>query len=243
MLKIQQVAKRTGVTVRALHHYDAIGLLRPAAVTEAGYRLYNDEDLSRLQEILFFRELDFPLAEIKTILQAPGYDRTEALAQHRKLLALKRARLDGLIDLVDQTLKGRNTMEFKAFDQTAYDQAKAQYAEEAKARWGDTEAYRQSAAREKNRAPEENARLAAEGQTILAEFGRLVGSNPAGAEAQALVARWQNHICTAYYDCGKEMLACLGQMYVADERFTQNIDQNGPGTAAFLAQAIEAYCK
>lgn len=243
MLKIQQVAKQTGVTVRALHHYDTIGLLRPAAVTEAGYRLYDDADLLRLQEILFFRELDFPLADIRQMLQAPGYDRADALRRHRNLLALKRQRLDGIIALVDETLQGGTNMKFEAFDQTAYEEAKARYAQEAKERWGGTEAYRQSAAREKGRTKEESARLAAEGRGILAEFGKLVGTDPAGGQAQALVARWQEHISAAYYDCTREILAGLGQMYVADERFAGSIDQNGAGTAAFLSQAIAIYCQ
>lgn len=115
MLTIHQMAERTGVTIRALRYYDKIGLLPPGAVSPAGYRLYGPAELERLQQILFFRELEFPLAEIKAILASPAYDRTAALTAQRALLRAKRDRLDGLLRLVEAALKGETTMEMASF--------------------------------------------------------------------------------------------------------------------------------
>lgn len=125
---VQQVARRTGVTVRALHYYDQIGLLHPARVTQAGYRLYGGPELARLMQILFFRELEVPLKEIARLMAAPAYDSHRALEQHLHLLELKRKRLDRLIDLAGRALKGENTMQFDAFDTTEIQQAQAAYA-------------------------------------------------------------------------------------------------------------------
>lgn len=124
MLTIHQMAERTGVTIRALRYYDKIGLLPPGAVSPAGYRLYGPAELERLQQILFFRELEFPLAEIKAILASPAYDRTAALTAQRALLRAKRDRLDGLLRLVEVALKGETTMEmaFTAFDRAGYEE-------------------------------------------------------------------------------------------------------------------------
>ena len=140
-MKIHEVAKLTGVTVRALHYYDKIGLLKPEEITEAGYRIYSENDLETLQQILFFRELDFSLNEIKEIIQNPLYDKTEALENHKELLVQKRDRLNGLITLVENTLKGNESMSFKEFDMTEIEENKKKYADEVKKRWGTTKAY------------------------------------------------------------------------------------------------------
>lgn len=235
-MKIGEVAKLTGVTVRTLHYYDEIGLLPPGGTTEAGYRLYNDDDLAVLQQILFFRELDFPLEDIRRILQDPQYDRTDALRRQRTLLLQKRARLDGLIALVDKTLKGEIDMSFTQFDTTEIENTKKQYAAEVKARWGQTAAYQEYAAK-----PDaDSAATTAAFDALLEEFARHRTLAPGSAAAQQLVAKLQAFITAHYYTCTDEILAGLGQMYVADERFLKNIDRHGAGTAAFMAAAIAA---
>ena len=129
-MKVSDVAKLTGVTVRTLHYYDEIGLLPPSEVTSSGYRVYNDADLEVLQQILFFRELDFSLEEIRGIMQNPAYEKETALQNQKALLVQKRDRLDRLIALVDKTLKGERDMSFKQFDTTKIEEAKQQYAAE-----------------------------------------------------------------------------------------------------------------
>lgn len=242
-MKINEVAKLTGVTTRTLHYYDEIGLLKPSEVTSAGYRLYNDEALETLQQILFFRELEFSLDDIKEIMSDPHYDRTDALAKQRDLLMHKRARLDGLIDLVDNTLRGEEDMSFKQFDMTEIEAAKTKYAAEVKARWGDTAAYAESEEKTGGYDEAQWKALSGEGQAILQEFGERRDLPPDSREAQALVKKWQSYITANFYNCTKEILSCLGLMYIGDERFTRNIDKNGEGTAAFMAGAIEFYCR
>lgn len=242
-MKVSEVAKLTGVTVRTLHYYDEIGLLKPSRVTEAGYRLYSPGDLEILQQILFFRELDFPLQEIGQILQNPTFDREAALQNHRKLLLQKRQHIDGLISLVDQTLKGVTDMSFAQFDTSVMEKTRKEYAAEAKQRWGQTEAYAQYAEKTRNYDDPQWDLINGKGAEILREFGNIRHLDPAGAEAQALVKRWQDHITANFYTCTKPILACLGEMYIGDDRFTQNIDKNGQGTALFMATAIEIYCK
>ncbi len=242
MMRINEVAKLTGVTARTLHYYDEIGLLTPREVTEAGYRLYSGENLRVLQQILFYRELGFPLAKIKEIMDSPGYDRRIALKGHRALLLKERERLDGLIALVDKSLKGEGNMSFTEFDRTEIERTKEQYAAEARERWGQTDAYRQSEKKTKNLTPEQWNNLYAESDAILREFGENRTLAPGGEQARALVKKWQMFISERFYDCPDEMLACLGQMYTADGRFTQNLDKYGEGTAAFMADAIARYC-
>lgn len=246
-MKIHEVAELTGVTVRTLHHYDAIGLLKPETVTPSGYRNYSEEDLERLQQILFFRELGFPLDEIRRIMTHPGYDKSEALSRHRELLLIKKQRLDELIALVDKTLaqqqRGEKTMEFKAFDATRFETAKAQYAEEVKNRWGDTQAYAESEAKTAQYSGDQWNAANDEAQAIFAAFAAARQLGAESPEVQALVARWQAHITKHYYTCTKEILSGLGMMYVADERFKQNLDSHGEGTAQLMSDAIAAYCK
>lgn len=242
-MKINEVAKLTGITVRTLHYYDEIGLLKPSKITDAGYRLYDSTALEILQQILFFRELDFPLNDIKEIMTNPHYDKAEALTKHRELLLQKRNRIDGLICLVDNTLKGNNDMSFKQFDMTEFEVTKKKYAAEVKERWGDTAAYAENEEKTRGYDRDQWKMLSGEGEAILREFGKNRDIQPGSNEAQSLVKKWQNYITANFYHCTKEILSCLGLMYIGDERFTKNIDQNGEGTAAFMAAAIEIYCK
>lgn len=242
-LSIGSLSKLSGVSIRALHHYDQIGLLQPSEVAESGYRYYDDAAIERLWQILFYRELDFPLAEIGEILDSPSFDRNRALTEHRNLLTQKRERLDRLIELVSNAMKGEQNMEFKPFDTSEIDALREQYAEEAKARWGNTDAYRESTKRAAQWTEADKKRMEAESGEIFSGFAALVGTDPADARVQALVARWKAFISQSYYNCTNEILAGLGQMYIADERFMKNIDKFGAGTAKLMSDAIAVYCK
>ena len=242
-LSIGSLSRLSGVSIRALHHYDQIGLLQPSEVAASGYRYYDDAAIERLWQILFYRELDFPLGDIVEILSSPAFDKNRALKEHLSLLTQKRDRLDRLIDLVSNAMKGETNMEFKEFDTSEIDALREQYAEEAKARWGNTEAYRESAKRAAKWTEADKKRLEAQSGEIFSGFAALVGTDPADTRVQALVTRWKAFISESYYSCTNEILAGLGQMYVADERFTKNIDQYGAGTAKLMSDAIAIYCK
>ncbi len=245
MKTVQEVSALSGVSVRTLHYYDEIGLLPPTTLSEAGYRLYDDAALERLQQILFFRELDFSLKEIRRVMKEERTDRQKTLRNHKKLLLLKRERLDGLIRLLEDTMKGENTMQFEEFDMSAIEQAKQEYAEEVKERWGNTQAYHESAKKTAQYGKREWAEISANNDRIYTGFAHLAkeGADPAEQPAQQLVADWQGSITKYFYHCSDEILAGLGEMYVADERFTKNIDQYGTGTAQFISDAIRHYCK
>ena len=236
MKTVHEVSQISGVSVRTLHHYDAIGLLRPTAVTEAGYRLYDDTALARLQSILLFRELAFPLKEIKRIMDDPQFDQATALEQQIRLLELQQERLSRLIDLARETMKtGVTHMDFTAFDNSKLEQ----YAAEVKERWGNTAAYQESAQRPAAEQKDAAAGLMAQ----FARMGRLRTGDPAGQEAQDAVRELQEFITKHFYTCTPEILAGLGQMYTADDRFRVSIDAaGGEGTADFAGKAIAVYC-
>ena len=238
MWTVKQVSRITGVSVRTLHHYDAIGLLRPAKVTDAGYRLYDDAALRRLQNILLFRELQFPLREIKAILDSPNFDPAAALEQQIQLLEMQRRHIGDLIAFARALQqKGASIMDFKPFDTREMEQYKA----EAKARWGGSEAWRECARKEA--AGADFAKSGRELMELLAGFGALRQLPPDAPAVQEKVAGLQAFLTEHYYACTREILCGLGQMYTEDERFRRNIDQaGGEGTAAFVRQAIEAYC-
>jgi len=239
MKTVKEVSRLTGVSVRTLHHYDALGLLKPAQVTAAGYRLYDDEALGRLQTILLFRELQFPLKEIKGMLDAPDFDPMAALEDQIRLLQLRREQLDRLIDHARQIQKtGVMTMDFNAYDTKKLDA----YAAEAKQRWGHTDAWRESQARNKTG---EQERADADGlMDIFRRLGDYRTGDPAAAKPQALIRELQRYISDHYYNCTTPILLGLGQMYAAGGEMTENIDRaGGPGTGDFARRAIEIYCK
>ena len=239
-MQIKEFAEFMGVSVRTLHYYDEIGLLLPAFVDKTtGYRFYDENSLLRMQEILFYRELDFSLKSIGEILSSPDYDKNKALKEQKKLLTLKKERLERLICAIDSAEKGENVM--SAFDNSQFEQYKA----EAKEKWGKTDAYKQHAEKTQNYSKQKWNDLAAGMDHIMAEFALCVknGKAPDSAEAQHLVKALQSHITEHYYNCTDQILAGLGQMYVADERFRSNIDKHADGTAAFICEAIEAYCR
>ena len=241
-LSVGETAKLIGVSVRTLRYYDEIGLLTPCETSEAGYRLYDEENLAKLQQILFYRELSFSLKDITKMFSHPDYDRTLALKNHRELLLLKREQIDGLISLVDATLEGAETMNKHKFTMTDITAAKEKYAEEARERWGTTDAYRESLEKEKGRSDEESARMMEQMNELIASFAALRGHAPADEAVQALVKRYQAHISKCYYQCTDEILAGLGEMYQADDRFLQSLDRFGEGTAKLMSDAIQVYC-
>lgn len=239
MRTVKEVSRISGVSVRTLHHYDAIGLLKPTKVTEAGYRLYDEEALRRLQTILMFRELGFALADIKKILDSPDFSLKEALCRHIDMLKLQRERIDRLIENANEMLKGENA-DFSAFDRSEMDK----YAKEVKERWGSTDAYRESVEKLKGRTDKEMRNME-EGLTErFAEFGRIRKMPADSDEAQDAVRKLQDYITDNFYRCTREILAGLGEMYISDGRFRDNIDKaGGEGTADFVGRAIKIYCR
>ena len=245
MLTIGELAKMAGVSTRTLRYYDQAGLLKPSNVTEAGYRLYGEEVLDDLAQILFFRELDFSIDVILRVRASPDYDPNEALKRQISLLTMRRERLDRLIALAGRALKGEVIMELNAFDMSEIEEAKAKYADEAKERWGDTDAYRQSQAKAANYGKADWARINEETKAVFSGFAKLNrdGTPADSAEAKALVKTWQDVITRYFYDCTDEIMLGLASMYVCDERFQKNIDRAGEGTATFMSAAIRAACR
>ena len=244
-LTIGAVARLAGVTVRTLHHYDRIGLVVPSERTDGGYRLYGHRQVERLQEVLLFRELGFGLDEIRRIVDQPSYDRAAALARQRALLVERADHLQALIEAVDAALDAetrgtRMTDEemlevFGGFDPSRYE-------EEVKQRWGDTEAYRESARRTSRYTKADWERIKQEGAEVNDAFLALMraGIPATSPEAGQVAERHRAYISRWFYECTPEIHAGLGQMYVADPRFTGSIDRAGPGLAAYMSQAIAA---
>ena len=240
---VKAVADLASVSIRALHHYDHIGLLRPASVSPAGYRLYTETDLERLQQVLFFRELGFSLGEIKRIMHSPRYDRQGALREHRRLLLEKRQRLDTLIQSVERTIEslegGIKVSEkemFAGFDQQQIDA----WTEEARERWG-PEHVDESVRRTRRYGK-------ADWQAINSESGaltRIIADNlergPADPAVQEQVGRWHRLINERCYDCSLEIFRGLGDLYVDDPRFAANYEQVRPGLARFMRAAMHLY--
>lgn len=238
-MQIKDFAEFTGVSVRTLHYYDEIGLLKPAYADEHnGYRFYDEDSLLRMQEILFYRELDFPLKSIIEILSSPDYNKEKALAEQKKLLILKKERLEKLISAIDGAVKGKNIM--KAFDNSEFEK----YKDEVKEKWGKTQAYAEYTEKSKSYTKDSYSSMAEVMDEILSEFAVAMknGYCADSAETQSLVGKLQSHITENYYTCTKEILAGLGQMYVFDERFRRNIDKHSEGTAEYISKAINKYC-
>ena len=243
-LQIKEFAELTGVSVRTLHYYDEIGLLKPSFVDEQnGYRFYDKNSLERMQEILFYRELDFPLKSIADILASPNYDKQKALAEQKRLLTLKKDRLERLIEALEQAEKGEITM--SAFDNSEYETARQQYEDEAKQRWGGTDAYRESQEKTSGYSKDKWNDVLNGMNGVFAEFAecKKCGESADSDAAQRLVKKLQDYITANFYHCTEDILAGLGQMYVCDERFKNNIDSHGEGTAEFVSEAIKIYCK
>lgn len=242
-MKVKEVADLVGISVRTLHHYDKIGLLKPEEITDSGYRLYSNKDLETLQQILFFRELEFTLKQIKEIIHRPSFNSEEALQTHRKMLLEKRERINKMIATIDKTIqyiKGEirmtNEEKFAGFNFNHNP-----YEKEARQRWGDDVVERSNAnlrgtSIDKQKAIEEKM------NTIYRQLAKLKETSPESAEAQTIINNWYdflNRYTGHHYSL--DAFKGLGQMYVDDERFTKNIDQFGSGLAKFMRDAMDFY--
>ena len=245
-MTVHEVSKLTGISIRTLQYYDKIGLFPPAKYSGAGYRLYDEESLTRLQMILLFRELEFPLKDIKGIIDSPDFDRNKALEQQIELLEMKKAHTENLILLAKgmkmmgvKYMEGKYKTDFTAFDTTKIDK----YAAQAKASWGTTPAYKEYEEKSKGRTKEDDQKIYQGMIDIFAQFGKIRETDPAGAEAQMLVQKLQDYITENLYTCTDEILSGLGKMYAGGGDFTTNIDGiGGEGTAEFAAAAIKVHC-
>lgn len=241
MMTVNDVSKLTGVSIRTLQYYDTIGLLKPNGHTEAGYRLYDDTALERLQQILLFKELEFSLKEIKSMINAPDFDRDKAMEQQIELLTMKKEHLENLIDFARKIkTTGVKNMDFTVFDTKKIDE----YAKRAKEQWGQTPEYREYEEKTKDWTNQDQQDVMKNFMLIFAEFGKMRTEDPASEKVQCEVKKLQDFISEHFYQCSNEVLSGLGQMYASGGEFTQNIDKmGGEGTARFTADAIEVYCK
>lgn len=249
--KINQIAEMAGITIRTLRYYDKIGLLVPSARTEAGYRLYSADDLERLQQILFFRELDFPLARIQDLMNNPNYDRTEALVMQIDWLNKKAIHYSKLARLAETTLEhlegGVKMTEkdlFDGFDYEKMQQEQKQYEEEVKERWGNTDAYRISRERTAKYTREDWGKINQLQTDNIKELCELYMAGVAYDDPRVLqvVENAMNFISRYFYPCNLEIMSGLGNMYVSDERFTAFYEKYAPGLAVYYNNAIQHYC-
>ena len=247
--KIKAVADMVGVSVRTLHHYDQIGILKPDSVTTSGYRLYTEMDIERLQQVLFFKELDFTLQEIKEILDNPDFDRKHALMTHKEILIEKKKRLDKIIKSVNKTIdsiEGGTDMNkkemFEVFDMTEIEAHKEKYAEETKRKYGNSDEYKESVEKTSKYTKDDWARI----NTINGQIYRKIIANMdkgiADLEVQKAIDELRQQITDNFYNCTIEIFRGLGDLYVYDERFKANIDKYKEGLAKFLSEAMCYYC-
>lgn len=238
---VKDVARLAKVTVRALHHYDAVGLLVPSR-TEAGYRLYTEDDLLRLQQILIYRELGLPLERIQRMLGDERFDRRKALLEQREQLLGRQKETQAMIRAIDaalEILNGDTSMdEHRLFD--GFDPA--EHEEEARLRFGGSEAYREAARRTKRYSKEDWQRIKAEDRALMETLVRLfrAGARPEDEQVLELAEQHRLHIDRWYYPCSRGMHRGLAEMYLADERFGAAFERHAPGMAAFVAAAIRA---
>ena len=241
MMTVHEVSRLAGVSIRTLQYNDNIGLLPPAETTDAGYRLYDDTALETLQQILLFRELEFPLKDIRRIIQSPDFDRQKALDQQITLLEMKKQHLQDLIELARGIREegGKHSMDFTAFDTKKIDE----YTAQARAAWGETPAFQEYDRKAKGRTTTDNMELNEQMMRIFAEFGAIRSESPASEKAMQLVGKLQAFITEHFYTCTDQILSGLGAMYAAGGEMTDNIDRaGGEGTATFANEAIRVYC-
>lgn len=241
MMIVNEVSRLTGVSIRTLQYYDKIGLLPPADYTEVGYRLYDDETLQKLQIILLFRELEFPLKDIRRIIESPVFDRKKALEQQIHILELKKEHIENLIDLVRGVKKSgvKDMTDFTAFDTAKIDD----YIAKAREYWGDTAAFKEFEEKNADRTSEENAGINTELMKIFAQFGGMKDMDPASPKVQKQVKKLQDYITDKFYKCTNTILSSLGHAYSAEGEMNRNIDKaGGKGTGEFVDKAIQIYC-
>ena len=239
-MTVHEVSKLSGVSIRTLQYYDSIGLLKPSDYTESGYRLYDDAALERLQMILLFRELEFPLKDIGKIIDSPQFDKGKALEQQIELLILKKEHIENLLNLARgiKEIGVNSIMDFTAFDTKKIDE----YAAQAKESWGDTDAYKEYEKKSEGRTAEDNANIVKDMMMIFTEFGGMKEQDPASDMVQKQVKKLQDFITDKMYNCTKEILSGLGKAYSAPGEMNANIDRaGGDGTGEFVDRAIQIY--
>lgn len=241
MMTVSEVSKLTGVSIRTLQYYGTIGLLPPTEYTRAGYRLYDDTAMERLQQILLFKELEFPLKEIRQIIDAPNFDRNKALEQQIELLIMKKEHFECLITFAQEIkMKGANIMDFTLFDTTKMDD----YTKRAKEQWGQTQEYKEYEEKSMSQSPDTQKNIWQNLMNIFVEFGKMTDKKVEDAVVQLKVKKLQDYITEHFYECSNEILNGLGKIYASGGEFTENIDKAaGSGTAVFVSKAIEFYCK
>jgi len=241
-MKVKEVADLVGVSVRTLYHYDQIGLLKPKETTDSGYRLYSEEDLEKLQQILFFRELDFSLKEIKTIINSPSFNQQEALILQRKMLIEKRNRVDKMIETIDKTIK-HIIGEIHITHEERFEGINFrfnQYEQEARMRWGNRSVDKVNA-KLKGMAKDEQEDLYQNWDMIFNKLVQLRAYSPKSQEVQKAIKEWYDFLNENFGNYSLDAFYGLGQLYIKDERFTQNIDQYSEGLAKFMSRAMEIF--
>ncbi|MGX1669592.1 MerR family transcriptional regulator [Streptomyces sp. NPDC055400] len=242
---VGQVAGFAGVTVRTLHHYDEIGLLAPVGRSHAGHRRYSDADLDRLQQILFYRELGFPLDEVAALLDDPDADPRAHLRRQHELLTARISELQKMAEAVEHAMEARKMginltpeEKFEVFG----DKDPEQYADEARERWGGTDSYAESQRRAARYTKDDWKRMQAEVADWGERYASLMaaGEPPTGERAMDMAEEHRQHITKWFYECGFEIHCGLGEMYVADERFKEFYESMRPGLAEHLRGAILA---
>lgn len=241
-MKVKEVAEMVGVSIRTLHHYDQIGLLTPKETTDSGYRLYSEENLEKLQQILFFKELDFSLKEIKKIINSPSFNRQEALILQRKMLIEKRNRVDKMIETIDKTIK-HMMGEIQMTNEERFEGinfSHNQYEKEARKRWGDQPVNKINAKLERM-TKDEHKGLSEKWNMIFNKLALLRDQSPKSKEVQVTIKEWYDFLNENFGKYSPDAFYGLGQLYINDERFTKNIDQYGHGLANFMSEAMKVY--
>lgn len=241
---VQKLAIISGVTVRTLHHYDEIGLLKPARVKNNGYRFYEEPELLRLQQILFFRELDFPLLDIKKILDNPKFDMTKALEEHREMLEQKKKRIDALTKTIDKTIrkiKKQTLMNDEELYKSFIDHEE-KYKDEVKERWGSTLAYKQSQERYAKLSKDQKIQMKKDADFWMKKMVENMKYGIESEEVQNMIAEHYNSLRT-FYEPNLELYEGLANMYVDDPRFTAYYEKYAGGLAKFMRDAMLLYCK
>jgi DNA-binding transcriptional MerR regulator len=242
---VKKLSEMAGVSIRTLHYYDEIGLLKPMRKEESNYRYYDFAQLKRLQQILYFRELEFSLEEIKKILDAPHFDAIKAMFEQKKLLEMQRDRLNTLIETLTNAIekeKGGETMNDDQIYAGLSKQQIEEYKKEAKDRWGETDAYKQSMERVKSWTKNDWDEIKSESAAIYQAIADNMDKGIESKEIQEQIAKHHNHI-NRFYDCSLEIYQGLGNMYVADPRFTAFYEKIKPGMAQFMHEAMDFYCQ
>lgn len=244
MFTVKQLSKLAGVTPRTLHHYDAIGLLKPSRVGANGYRYYGEESLLQLQQILFYRELEMPLEEIKEIVGRRDFDVLSALESHKDELKKRIERLNVLLSTVDNTInhvKGKKMMSDKSLFEGFSEAEQEKYAEEAAQRW-DAKTVRASNKKWKSYPDAEKKKILAEGNTLYTDLAAVMSKGAASKDVQAVVVRWHKHM-QYFWSPNDDQLLGLADLYNDDPRFKANYEKVHPGLAEFMREAVKVYVK